>query len=200
MFLTSCDKGLGVACYEMAVHTEAGRGVAIDRDRAKSYYKKACDGGDKRGCQQGALPGLKSAWPTSSRTSARRKEGPEKLAGHARYVDDYRIPGCLHGATLRSRIARGRILRLVLDPRLRLGKLRGGDGRRHPGPERRLAHRGGPAAARRRRGAPRPGADRARRARGSRARLRGARAHRGRVRAARGGTAPRAPSRSSSAS
>ena len=49
-------------------------------------------------------------------TSARRKEGPEKLAGHARYVDDYRIPGCLHGATLRSRIARGRILRLVLDP------------------------------------------------------------------------------------
>ncbi len=49
-------------------------------------------------------------------TSARRKEGPEKLAGHARYVDDYRIPGCLHGVTLRSSIARGRIRRLVQDP------------------------------------------------------------------------------------
>ncbi len=49
-------------------------------------------------------------------TSARRKEGPEKLAGHARYVDDYRIPGCLHGVTLRSSIARGRIRRVSLDP------------------------------------------------------------------------------------
>ena len=49
-------------------------------------------------------------------TSARRKEGPEKLTGHARYVDDYRIPGCLHGVTLRSTIARGRIRRVSLDP------------------------------------------------------------------------------------
>ncbi len=49
-------------------------------------------------------------------TSARRKEGPEKLAGHARYVDDYRIPGCLHGVTLRSSVARARIRRLVQDP------------------------------------------------------------------------------------
>lgn len=49
-------------------------------------------------------------------TSARRKEGPEKLTGHARYVDDYRIPGCLHGVTVRSTIARGRILAVTRDP------------------------------------------------------------------------------------
>jgi CO/xanthine dehydrogenase Mo-binding subunit len=49
-------------------------------------------------------------------TSALRKEGPEKLTGHARYVDDYRIPGCLHGVTLRSEVARARLLRIVPDP------------------------------------------------------------------------------------
>ena len=55
-------------------------------------------------------------------TSARRKEGPEKLAGHARYVDDYRIPGCLHGVTLRSSIAHGRIRRVALDPAFAWGE------------------------------------------------------------------------------
>jgi len=48
--------------------------------------------------------------------SARRREGPEKLCGAARYVDDYRLPGCLFGATLRSSIACGRIRSLALDP------------------------------------------------------------------------------------
>ena len=33
-------------------HTETGKGVPIDRDRAKAFYKKACDGGDKRGCDK----------------------------------------------------------------------------------------------------------------------------------------------------
>jgi len=49
-------------------------------------------------------------------TSALRKEGPEKLTGRARYIDDYRIPGCLHGVTLRSEVARARLLRIVPDP------------------------------------------------------------------------------------
>jgi CO/xanthine dehydrogenase Mo-binding subunit len=48
--------------------------------------------------------------------SARRSEGPDKLCGLAKYVDDYALPGCLFGATLRSTIACGRIRSLTLDP------------------------------------------------------------------------------------
>jgi CO/xanthine dehydrogenase Mo-binding subunit len=38
-----------------------------------------------------------------------RKEGRSKVTGAARYVDDLRMPGMLHGATVRSPSARGRI-------------------------------------------------------------------------------------------
>ena len=38
-----------------------------------------------------------------------RKEGRSKVTGAARYVDDLRMPGMLHGATVRSPVARGRI-------------------------------------------------------------------------------------------
>jgi CO/xanthine dehydrogenase Mo-binding subunit len=48
--------------------------------------------------------------------SARRREGPDKLCGTAKYVDDYVMPGCLFGATLRSTIACGRIRGVTLDP------------------------------------------------------------------------------------
>ena len=48
--------------------------------------------------------------------NARRREGPEKLCGVAKYVDDYALPGCLFGATLRSTIACGRIRSVTLDP------------------------------------------------------------------------------------
>ena len=48
--------------------------------------------------------------------SARRSEGPEKLCGVAKYVDDYVLPGSLFGATLRSTIACGRIRSVTLDP------------------------------------------------------------------------------------
>jgi CO/xanthine dehydrogenase Mo-binding subunit len=48
--------------------------------------------------------------------NARRAEGPDKLCGTAKYVDDYALPGCLFGATLRSTIACGRIRSLTLDP------------------------------------------------------------------------------------
>ena len=41
--------------------------------------------------------------------SVPRKEGREKVTGRARYVDDITFPGMLHGATVRSPIARGRI-------------------------------------------------------------------------------------------
>jgi CO/xanthine dehydrogenase Mo-binding subunit len=38
-----------------------------------------------------------------------RKEGREKVTGAARYVDDLVLPGMLHGATVRSGVARGKI-------------------------------------------------------------------------------------------
>ncbi len=41
--------------------------------------------------------------------SPRRKEGPEKLCGLAQYIDDYDLPGCLYGVTLRSSIPYGTI-------------------------------------------------------------------------------------------
>lgn len=48
--------------------------------------------------------------------STTRREGPEKLCGQARYVDDYVLPGCWHGVTLRSTIAHGTIRRITFDP------------------------------------------------------------------------------------
>ena len=45
-----------------------------------------------------------------------RKEGPEKLTGVAKYIDDYPLPGCLHAVTLRSSIARGVIKKIHFDP------------------------------------------------------------------------------------
>lgn len=45
-----------------------------------------------------------------------RAEGVEKLTGAARYVDDLAFPGMLHGATVRSTIARGAILAVERDP------------------------------------------------------------------------------------
>src|SRR5437867_1139352 len=49
-------------------------------------------------------------------SSARRREGPEKLCGLAKYIDDYDLPGCLHGVTLRSAIAYGSVKAIVFDP------------------------------------------------------------------------------------
>jgi CO/xanthine dehydrogenase Mo-binding subunit len=48
--------------------------------------------------------------------SAARREGPQKLCGLARYVDDYALPGCLHGVTLRSSIPFGTIRAITFDP------------------------------------------------------------------------------------
>ena len=45
-----------------------------------------------------------------------RVDGPAKVAGSARYVDDLVLPGMIHGATVRSDVARGRLLGVDLDP------------------------------------------------------------------------------------
>src|SRR5262249_55214111 len=39
-----------------------------------------------------------------------RKEGVDKVTGAARYIDDLTFPGLLHGRTIRSTIAAGRIV------------------------------------------------------------------------------------------
>ena len=46
-------------------------------------------------------------------TNVPRKEGPAKLRGEARYIDDLSFPDMLHGATVRSTIARGRIVSIA---------------------------------------------------------------------------------------
>src|SRR5467141_327972 len=38
-----------------------------------------------------------------------RREGRDKVTGRAQYVDDLAFPGMIHGVTVRSSIARGRI-------------------------------------------------------------------------------------------
>ena len=49
-------------------------------------------------------------------TSPIRKEGRAKVVGTARYVDDITMPGMWYGATVRSTIARGRILSISFPP------------------------------------------------------------------------------------
>ena len=48
--------------------------------------------------------------------SVPRREGRAKVTGHARYVDDFALPGMLHGVTVRSTVPRGRILGIDFDP------------------------------------------------------------------------------------
>src|SRR4029077_11710065 len=45
-------------------------------------------------------------------TAVPRKEGRDKVTGRAQYVDDMTLPGMLFGATVRSRIARGKIRKI----------------------------------------------------------------------------------------
>ena len=49
-------------------------------------------------------------------TSVPRLEGREKVTGEARYIDDMSLPGMLFGATVRSRIPRGRIKNIAFGP------------------------------------------------------------------------------------
>jgi CO/xanthine dehydrogenase Mo-binding subunit len=51
-------------------------------------------------------------------TSVPRKEGRDKVIGAARYVDDIRMPGMLYGATVRSKIARGKIKQISFSPEI----------------------------------------------------------------------------------
>jgi CO/xanthine dehydrogenase Mo-binding subunit len=45
-----------------------------------------------------------------------RKEGVAKVRGAARYIDDLSLPGMIYGATVRSAIPRGRVLKIEFGP------------------------------------------------------------------------------------
>jgi len=55
-------------------------------------------------------------------TSVPRKEGGDKVTGRARYIDDVTMPGMLHGATVRSKIPRGKIERINFGPGVNWGE------------------------------------------------------------------------------
>jgi CO/xanthine dehydrogenase Mo-binding subunit len=57
-----------------------------------------------------------AAVPHSVGTSPPKLEAADKVTGRALYVDDLIVPGVLHGRTVRSNVARGRILKVVKDP------------------------------------------------------------------------------------
>jgi CO/xanthine dehydrogenase Mo-binding subunit len=48
--------------------------------------------------------------------SALRKEGRDKVTGRAKYVDDLTFAGMIHGTTVRSTVARGRITNIRYEP------------------------------------------------------------------------------------
>jgi CO/xanthine dehydrogenase Mo-binding subunit len=52
-------------------------------------------------------------------TSVPRKEGRDKVTGQAQYVDDMVLPDMLYGATVRSQIARGRIVSIKFSPEIK---------------------------------------------------------------------------------
>ena len=110
--------------------------------------------------------------------SARRSEGPDKLCGVAKYVDDYALPGSLFGATLRSTIACGRIRSVTLDPAFPWHEYMVVTADDIPRRQLRRADRERPAAAREGPRPPPDGADPARRPSRAREGLRRARARR----------------------
>jgi CO/xanthine dehydrogenase Mo-binding subunit len=49
-------------------------------------------------------------------TSVPRKEGRDKVTGRALYIDDISLPDMLYGATVRSRVPRGKISKITFGP------------------------------------------------------------------------------------
>jgi CO/xanthine dehydrogenase Mo-binding subunit len=49
-------------------------------------------------------------------TSVPRKEGRDKVTGHALYIDDISLPDMLYGATVRSRVPRGKVSKITFRP------------------------------------------------------------------------------------
>src|SRR5882757_1976865 len=56
--------------------------------------------------------------PTAVGKPVPRKEGRDKVTGRAVYVDDYELPDMLHGVTVRTPCARGRIVGTSFAPHI----------------------------------------------------------------------------------
>ncbi len=54
--------------------------------------------------------------------SVQRKEGPRKVTGRAKYIDDIKFENCLHGITIRSTISRGKIKQIHFSPNIPWGE------------------------------------------------------------------------------
>ena len=54
--------------------------------------------------------------PPAVGISVPKLEGADKVTGRAMYVDDLRVPGVLHGLTVRSTVPRGIVKSITLDP------------------------------------------------------------------------------------
>ena len=52
MYKIACDKDAFEACGELGALYTQGLGVKKDAAKAKELFKKACDGGDKAGCDR----------------------------------------------------------------------------------------------------------------------------------------------------
>ncbi len=61
-------------------------------------------------------PRVMPAPPASVGVNVPKFDAWDKVTGRALYLDDLKVPGVLHGRTVRSTIARGRILSVELDP------------------------------------------------------------------------------------
>jgi CO/xanthine dehydrogenase Mo-binding subunit len=74
--------------------------------------------GSRNGSSRAATlrPRTLPAAPISVGVSIPKLEADDKVTGRSRYVDDLVVPGVLHGRTVRSTIAHGRIRRIELDP------------------------------------------------------------------------------------
>ena len=72
--------------------------------------------------------------PGSVGADVARVDGLDKLSGATRYVDDLCIPGVLHGGTIRSPAARGRITGIHFDPAVNWSEFVIVDHRDIPGP------------------------------------------------------------------
>jgi CO/xanthine dehydrogenase Mo-binding subunit len=72
----------------------------------------------RRGGKRGGTPGGKRGGGELRTVghNVARAEGVEKVTGAARYIDDLRFDGMLHGATVRSTIAAGRLVAVERDP------------------------------------------------------------------------------------
>ena len=70
----------------------------------------------RKAAPQGRAPRVQLELPASVGVSVPRLDAADKATGKALYLDDLKIPGILHGRTVRSTIARGRILKVELDP------------------------------------------------------------------------------------